>query len=105
RVESYLPYVRFRVDQLGVLIEAETRPEWLRWGWGRLGLNLSYLRGYPGSVIRDSRSFSGVLEILENTGIEASFGARTYSNRVLILDPPNYRSIQFIQRLEVPSAR
>ncbi|NVB41671.1 translocation/assembly module TamB domain-containing protein [Pseudenhygromyxa sp. WMMC2535] len=105
RAEAYIPIVRFRADQLGVLIEAETRPEWLRWGWGRLGLNLTYLRGYPGSVIRDSRSFSGILEILENTGIEATFGARNYSNRVLILDPPNYRSIQFIQRLEVPTPR
>lgn len=105
RVESYLPYVRFRVDQLGVLIEAETRPEWLRWGWGRLGLNFTYLRGYPGGYIRDSRSVSGILEILENTAFEATFGSRNYSNRVLILDPPNYQSIQFIQRLELPSAR
>ena len=105
RVETYLPYVRFRVDQLGVVIDADTRPEWLRWGWGRLGLNFTYLRGYPGSVIRDSRSFSGRLEILENAALEATFGNRNYSNRVLILDPPRYQSIQFIQRLEIPSAR
>ncbi|EDM80373.1 hypothetical protein PPSIR1_11375 [Plesiocystis pacifica SIR-1] len=105
RVEAYLPYVRFRVDQLGVLIEAETRPEWLAWGWGRLGLNFSYLRGYPGMVIRDSRSVSGMLEILENTGIEATFGNRNYSRRVFILDPPNYQSLQFIQHFELPSLR
>jgi hypothetical protein len=105
RVEQYIPLVRFRVDQLGVLIEAESRPEWLRWGWGRLGLNLGYVRGYPGSVIRDSRSVSGRLEFLENAAIEAAFGNRNYSNRVLIFDPPNYQSIQFIQHLEVPSAR
>ncbi len=105
RVESYLPYVRLRIDQLGVLIEAETRPEWLRWGWGRLGLNLTYLRGYPGSDIRDSRSFSGILEILENTALETTFGNRTYTERVFVLDPPKHRSIQFIQRLELPSAR
>ncbi|PRQ05910.1 hypothetical protein ENSA5_00220 [Enhygromyxa salina] len=105
RVENYLPYVRFRVDQLGVVIEAETRPEWLRWGWGRLGLNLQYTRGYPGSVIRDSRSFSGRLEVLENAALEATFGLRNFTNRVLIVDPPNYQSIQYRQRAEIPSAR
>jgi|GEM_PF-1769121 len=105
RVEAYLPVVRFRVDQLGVVINAETRPEWLRWGWGRVGLNFTYLRGYPGSVLRDSRSFGGRLDILENAAIEAAFGFRNYSNRVLILDPPNYQSIQFRQSFDVPSAR
>lgn len=105
RLEKNLPYVRFRVDQLGVVMEAETRPEWLRWSWGRLGLNLQYTRGYPGSVIRDTRSFSGRLEILENAALEAAFGQRNYTNRVLIVDPPNYRSLQYRQRFEVPSAR
>ncbi|MFV8756607.1 translocation/assembly module TamB domain-containing protein [Nannocystaceae bacterium ST9] len=105
RVEPYLPFVGFRVDQLGVLIEAQTRPEWLRWGWGRLGLNLTYLRGYPGSVIRDSRSVSGRLEILENFYIEATFINRNYTNRVLVLDPARAQSIELRQRHELPSLR
>src|SRR5690606_1694060 len=66
RAEAYVPITIIRVDQLGVVIDASTRPEWLRWGWGRLGLNFTYLRGYPGSVLRDSRSFAGRLDILEN---------------------------------------
>lgn len=105
RIEPYLPDVRFRVDQLGVVIEAKTRPEWLRWGWGRLGLNLTYLRGYPGSVIRDSRSVSGRLEILENFYIEATFINRNYTNRVLVLDPARAQSIELRQRHELPSLR
>jgi hypothetical protein len=105
RAAPYLPYTRIRVDQIGVVIEAETRPEWGNVGWGRLGLNVQYTRGYPGSVVRDSRSFSGRLEILENAALEAAFGLRTYTNRVLIVDPPNYRSIQFRQRFVAPSAR
>ncbi|PRQ05962.1 translocation/assembly module TamB domain-containing protein [Enhygromyxa salina] len=105
RAAHYLPPIRIRVDQIGVVLEAETRPESGRWGWGRMGLNVQYTRGYPGSVVRDSRSFSGRVEILENAALEAAFGLRTYSNRVLIVDPPNYRSIQFRQRLVAPSAR
>jgi hypothetical protein len=105
RIEPYLPFVGIRVDQLGVLLEAETRPEWLRWGWGRLGLNVTYLRGYPGSVIRDSRSVSGRLEILENFYIEASFINRNYTNRVLVLDPARAQSIELRQRHELPSLR
>lgn len=105
RVEPYLPYVRIRVDQLGLLLDAQTRPEWLRWGWGRLGLNLTYLRGYPGSVIRDSRSVSGRLEILENVYIETTLINRNYTNRVLVLDPARARSLELRARHELPSLR
>lgn len=105
RVEPYLPYVRIRVDQLGLLLDAQTRPEWLRWGWGRLGLNLTYLRGYPGSVIRDSRSVSGRLEILENVYIETTLINRIYTNRVLVLDPARARSIELRARHDLPSLR
>ncbi|KIG11981.1 hypothetical protein DB30_02227 [Enhygromyxa salina] len=105
RAANYVPPIRIRVDQIGVVLEAETRPEWFRWGWGRMGLNVQYTRGYPGSVVRDSRSFSGRLEILENAALEAAFGLRTYTNRVLIVDPPSYRSIQFRGTVVAPSAR
>jgi hypothetical protein len=105
RIEEKLPEVALRLDGLGVVIDVSTRSEWGRWGWGRVGLNFTYVRGYPGSVLRASQTISGQLEILENSSIEAAFGFRNYSNRVLVLDPPNSRSIQFNQRLEVPSAR
>jgi hypothetical protein len=105
RVADKLPEMTIRLDQVGVVINATTRPDWLNWGWGRLELGLGYTRGYPGSLVRDTRSFSGRLEILENAALEAAFGQRNYTNRVLTIDPPNYRSLQFRQRFEVPSAR
>ncbi|HVI01096.1 MAG TPA: translocation/assembly module TamB domain-containing protein, partial [Enhygromyxa sp.] len=105
RVEAVLPIVGLRLDGVGVVIDVSTRSEWGRWGWGRLGLNFTYVRGYPGSVLRDSRTFSGRLEILENAAIEAAFGFRNYTNRVLVLDPPNSQSIEFRQRFDVPSRR
>jgi hypothetical protein len=105
RVADKLPEMTIRLDQVGVAMTAATRPEWFRWGWGRLELGVGYTRGYPGSLVRDTRSFSGRLEILENAALEAAFGQRNYTNRVLTIDPPNYRSLQFRQRFEVPSAR
>jgi hypothetical protein len=105
RVEAYLPVMRLRLDGVGAVIDVATRPEWGRWGWGRVGLNFNYVRGYPGSVLRDSRTFSGRLEILENAAFEAAFGFRNYSNRVLVLDPPNQQSIQFMHTFFVPSMR
>jgi hypothetical protein len=105
RAADKVPEVDLRLDGLGVVIDVSTRSEWGRWGWGRVGLNFTYVRGYPGSVLRASQTIAGQLEILENSSIEAAFGFRNYSNRVLVLDPPNSRSIQFLQHLEAPSAR
>ncbi|MFO7564382.1 MAG: hypothetical protein R6X02_17175 [Enhygromyxa sp.] len=105
RLEEKLPVFKLRLDGVGVVIDVSTRPEWGRWGWGRLGLNFTYVRGYPGSVLRDSRTFSGRFEILENTAIEAALGLRNYSRQWLVLDPPNLTSIELRQRFSIPSAR
>jgi hypothetical protein len=105
RVADKLPEMTARLDQLGVTIMAVTRDDWLDWGWGRLQMGVSYTRGYPGSLVRDTRSLNLRLQLLENSALEAAFGQRNYTQRVLTIDPPNYRSIQFRQRFEVPSAR
>jgi hypothetical protein len=105
RLADKLPEMTIRLDQVGISMTALTRPDWLDWGWGRLELGVGYTRGYPGSLIRDSRSLSGRLEILENTALEAAFGQRNYSVRGNIIDPPVNNSIQIRQRIEIPSAR
>jgi hypothetical protein len=106
RVEAFLPETTFRADQLGFVTELRTKPEWGDLGWGGFNLGFEYLRGYPGSVLRDSRAFSAEFQILDTMAIETNWGQRNYSNRVLVLDPPNYRSVQFrVQRLKVPSVR
>jgi hypothetical protein len=105
RVEQYVPQMTIRVEQLGVAIDVATRPEWGKWGWGGLGARFIYLRGYPGSLMRESRTFEGRIDILENTAIEFDLGLRSYTNRVLILDPPNYRSFQIKHGVVVPSWR
>jgi hypothetical protein len=105
RLEQYLPNSTVRLGQLGVETEIETRPEWLTWGWGHLGFGFTYLRGYPGSLVRDTRSFDSKLEILDHTALEFSAGTRNYTNRVLILDPPNYRRLELLQNWQIPSAR
>jgi hypothetical protein len=105
RLADKLPEMTIRLDQVGISITALTRPDWMDWGWGRLELGVGYTRGYPGSLIRDSRSLSGRLEILENTALEAAFGQRNYSVRGNIIDPPVNNSIQIRQHIEIPSAR
>jgi hypothetical protein len=105
RLADKLPPMTIRLDQVGISLTAVTRPEWMEWGWGRLELGVGYTRGYPGSLIRDSRSLSGRLEILENTALEAAFGQRNYSVRGNVIDPPINNSIQIRQHIEIPSAR
>lgn len=105
RLADKLPEMTIRLDQVGISMTARTRPEWMDWGWGRLELGVGYTRGYPGSLIRDSRSLSGRLEILENTALEAAFGQRNFSVRGNIIDPPINNSIQIRQLIEIPSAR
>src|SRR5690606_14839781 len=94
RLEEKLPELKLRLDGVVAVMHVSTRPAWARRRWGRLWLTLTYARGYPRSVLRGSRTFSGRLEILETAAIEAAFGFRTYANRVLVLDPPNPRSIE-----------
>lgn len=105
RLADKLPEMTIRLDQVGISMTALTRPDWMDWGWGRLELGVGYTRGYPGSIIRDSRSLSGRLEILENTALEAAFGQRNYSVRGNTIDPPVNNSIQILQHIEIPSAR
>jgi hypothetical protein len=105
RVERYLPYANVRLGQLGIETEIETRPEWLNWGWGDLGFGFNYMRGYPGSLVRDTRAFTGRLEILDHSALEFTQGTRNYTNRVLILDPPSYSRLEFLQNWQIPSAR
>ncbi len=105
RIEPLFPITTARVGQLGIEVDVATRPEWLRWDWGHLGFDYGYRRGYPGSLLRYSQAFTARLEILNHTAFEATFGARSYSNRVLILDPLRYRSYDLVQSWTVPSAR
>ncbi len=105
RLEQYLPNVRFRPGQLGAEMQVESRPEWLNWGWGRVGFGYGYLRGYPGSYLRDAQQAHVRFEVLENTALEGTFGLRNYANRALILDPPRYGAIELLHRLQIPSAR
>lgn len=105
RLEQYLPHAAVRLGQLGVETEIETRPEWLDWGWGDLEFGFNYLRGYPGSLVRDTRAFNGRLQILDHTGIEYTVGRRNYTNRVLILDPADYSRLELLQNWQIPSAR
>lgn len=105
RLEEYLPTIRFRPGQLGAEMQVESRPEWLNWGWGRVGFGYGYLRGYPSSYLRDAQEARLRVEFLENTAIEASIGIRNYQNRALILDPPRYGAVELLHRLQVPSAR
>jgi hypothetical protein len=105
RLERYLPHSTVRLGQMGVETEIETRPEWLDWGWGELEFGFSYLRGYPGSLVRDTRNFTGRLQILDHTAVEVSTGSRNYTNRVLILDPANYSRLELLQNWQIPSAR
>lgn len=105
RVEGYLPELRLRVGSLGLETDIASRPEWLEWGWGKLGFDFNYLRGYPGGLIRDRRSLVGRFDILENTSIEASFGRRSYSSRILVFDPTEYSALDFVQTWRIPTPR
>jgi len=105
RTKELLPVLEARVGQLGVETKLATRPEWLQWGWGNLGFGVTYLRGYPGGILRDGARVTGRFEILDNTALEAAFGRRNYSQRVLVLDPSRYRAIDFVQTWELPTRR
>ncbi|TPV93637.1 MAG: hypothetical protein B7733_19460 [Myxococcales bacterium FL481] len=105
RAEAYLPKMWVRAGHLGLEAELEGRPEGLRWDYGNLGFDVNYLRGYPGALLRDSYSLTGRLELFENTAMEAKSGQRNYSQRVLVLDPARYDSLELVQTLEIPSIR
>lgn len=105
RAEAYLPEMWVRAGHLGLEAELEGRPEWLEWDYGNLGFDLNYLRGYPGALLRDAYSLTGRIEILDDTAMEAKWGRRSYSQRVLVLEPPRYRSIELVRTLEIPSIR
>jgi hypothetical protein len=105
RLEEYLPILRVRPGRLGAEVEVESRSEWLNWGWGRVGFGYGYVRGYPGTYLRDAQELRLRLEVLENTALEGSFGLRNYANRALILDPPRYGALELLHRLQVPSGR
>ena len=97
--------IRAKVTQLGVEARLDSRPEWLNLGWGQLSFGLNYLRGFPGGLLRNSRRFYGRLSLFGNTTVEFRTGLRNYSQRVLILDPRDYSSLEFGQTWEIPTPR
>ena len=105
RANTVLPQMNLRVEQLGFVTDIETRSEWLQWGWGRLGFGFSYLRGYPGSLLRESRDFRGSFEILDRSSIDFAVRNRSFSNRVLVLDPANESSLELRQTFRLPTFR
>ncbi|MEE9384134.1 MAG: translocation/assembly module TamB domain-containing protein [Nannocystaceae bacterium] len=105
RTEDLLPEMWVRAGHLGLEAELHGRPQWLQWSWGSVGFEFEYLRGYPGSLLRDSMSYTVRIELLDDTAIESGFGKRNYSNRVLVLDPAEYKSIELVRSLEIPSIR
>jgi len=105
RLEAYTPEVSARVEQLGFAVKMETKPEWLDFGGSNLNFGVNYLRGYPGGLLRDSTKFYGRFEILEHSALEFSAGRRNFTQRQLVLDPPVYSGIEFVQSYRIPSRR
>jgi len=105
QLEQFMPEIVLRADQLGIVTDLSTRPEWLQWGWGGGSLGLSYLNGYPGSLIRDSRALQGEVHILEDTYLRFGYGTRSYTTRILILDPPTSADVKLGHHVTIPSVR
>lgn len=105
RLRTYVPYISFRLGQIGPEFELATQNDWFQWDWGRLTLAWDYTRGYPGFFLRQSRELSIRFQVLEAIRVEFQRRNRSYLNNRVVFDPLQQLSLEFSHTVEVPSLR